>query len=195
MPVKILMLAFLITVVGGVSLVSAADADADEEIPGFITSDSINLSLPQPTDYSLSSSEIADLLFMREEEQMAHDLYMVWSGMYSRPIFGNIAQAEQTHVNSVQLLIDRYNLSSEMSGNLSSGYHNPDIQALSETLLAQGNVSLTDALKAGVMIEEVDISDLNKAIANTTRADIIFVYTNLRKGSESHLKAFNSQLS
>ncbi|QXO95342.1 DUF2202 domain-containing protein [Methanospirillum purgamenti] len=72
---------------------------------------------------------------------------------------------------------------------------NPEIQALADALAEQGAQSLTDALKAGVAIEETDIADLDKAIANTTRPDIIQVYTNLRNGSENHLSAFTSQLS
>ncbi|NLV26587.1 MAG: DUF2202 domain-containing protein [Methanomicrobiales archaeon] len=154
-----------------------------------------NLTLPEPQDYDLSDTEITDLLFMREEEQMAHDLYMVWYEMYSIPIFRNIGEAETTHASEVQFLLDRYQVPSDMIGNLSSGYHNPDIQTLAAALADQGAQSLTDALKAGVAIEETDIADLDKAIANTTRPDIIQVYTNLRNGSENHLSAFTRQLS
>ena len=153
-----------------------------------------NLTIPETTDYNISETEIADLLFMREEEQMAHDLYTSWSGMYSLPVFGNIAQAEETHASEIQFLIDRYNLTAGRIGNLSTGYENPAIQALSASLADQGNQSLTDALKAGVMIEEQDISDLDKTLANTTREDLKVVYGNLRNGSENHLNAFNKQL-
>lgn len=50
-----------------------------------------NLVFPEPENYNLTSIEVQELQYMREE-QMAHDLYTVWSGMYSLPIFGNIAQ-------------------------------------------------------------------------------------------------------
>jgi hypothetical protein len=153
-----------------------------------------NLTIPEPTDYNLTETEIEGLLFMREEEQMAYDLYTRWSDMYSLPIFGNIAQAEETHASEVQFLIDRYQISTENIGNLSAGFGDPTIQALSTSLTEQGNLSLTDALKAGVMIEEQDISDLDKALANTTREDLKVVYGNLRSGSENHLSAFNKQL-
>ena len=151
--------------------------------------------LPEPEDLYLSDTERLDLLFMREEEQMAHDLYMVWYEMYAIPIFRNIGEAETIHASEVQFLLDRYQVPSDMIGNYSSGYNNPDIQALADALAEQGAQSLTDALKAGVAIEETDIADLDKAIANTTRPDIIQVYTNLRSGSENHLSAFTRQLS
>jgi hypothetical protein len=145
------------------------------------------LSLPEPQDYNLTETEISDLLFMRSEEQMARDLYIEWSAKYSLPIFGNIAQAEETHTSSVQFLLDRYNLA--------AGNEIPTIRDLSASLAEQGDKSLTDALKAGVLIEEHDISDLDRTIANTTREDLKTVYENLRNGSESHLAAFTKQLS
>jgi len=155
----------------------------------------VRLALPDPADYNLSTTEIADLVFMREEEQMSKDLYTIWSAQYSLPIFSNIAQAEETHLSEVQYLLDRYNLSSTKIGTLAEGYENPVILELSTNLVEQGNISLNDALRAGVMIEEQDISDLDKAIANTTREDLKIVYENLRSGSENHLSAFNKQIS
>lgn len=156
--------------------------------------DNMNLTLPEPDTYNLTDTEVFDLLFIREEEQMAHDLYRIWYDMYSIPVFENIADAEETHASEVQFLLDRYQVPSDMIGNLSSGYSNPDIRTLSEELAEQGKLSLTDALKAGVSIEETDIADLDKAIANTSKPDIILVYTNLRSGSENHLSAFTRQL-
>jgi hypothetical protein len=110
--------------------------------------------------------------------------------MYTIPVFSNIAQSETMHVNKVQLLIDRYNLQALPIGNASVGYNNPVIQSLYTSLLKQGDASQTGALEAGLAIEIQDISDLDKAIANTTRADITQVYTNLRQGSENHKRAF-----
>ena len=189
---KVILISALL-LVSVVSLVSAAgpfgQGSGNGNGLGF------NLTIPEPADYNLTEIEIEGLLFMREEEQMAHDLYTVWSDMYSLPIFGNIAQAEETHASEVQYLIDRYQIQTDNIGNLSTGFGDPTIQALSASLAEQGNLSLTDALKAGVMIEEQDISDLDKALANTTREDLKVVYGNLRSGSENHLSAFNKQLS
>ncbi|MFH0968387.1 MAG: DUF2202 domain-containing protein [Methanobacteriota archaeon] len=176
-----------------VALVSAAGPNGQG--PGYGGGMGFNLTIPEPSNYSITETEIADLLFMREEEQMSHDLYAVWAEMYALPIFGNIAQAEVTHASEVQFLLDRYNVSSENIGNLSSGYGEPSIQTLSTTLEKMGDLSMTDALKAGVMIEEQDISDLEKVLANTTREDLKVVYGNLLSGSENHLSAFNTQLS
>ncbi len=58
----------------------------------------------------------------------------------------------------------------------------------------QGDASLTGALEASLAVEERDIADLDYALAGTTRADIIQVYSNLRRGSENHRSAFLRQL-
>ena len=146
--------------------------------------------LPQSDNSALTETETEDILFMREEEQMAHDLYAHWAGRYSLQVFSNIAASETMHVNMVQFLIERYNLQASPIGNASAGYNNPVIQSLYNSLLVQGDVSQTGALEAGRAIEVQDISDLDKAIADTTRADITRVYTNLRQGSENHKSAF-----
>jgi len=176
-----------------VTIVSAAGPSGQG--PGNGISPGFNLTIPDPTNYNISDTEIDELLFMREEEQMAHDLYTRWSDMYSLPIFENIAQAEETHASEVQFLLDRYQINATTTGSLSAGYNNPTIQTLSDSLAKLGAVSLTDALKAGVMIEEQDISDLDNAIANTSREDLKAVYGNLKSGSENHLSAFTKQLS
>jgi hypothetical protein len=161
--------------------------------PGFQGRSSGGISptlLPQSDTTPLTETETGNIVFMREEEQMAHDLYAHWAGMYTIPVFSNIAESETMHLNKVQLLIERYNLQAAPVGNASVGYNNPVIQSLYNSLLKQGDASQNGALEAGLSIEIQDISDLNKAIANTTRADITQVYTNLRQGSENHKSAF-----
>lgn len=56
--------------------------------------------------------------------------------------------------------------------------------------MSQGGVSLIDALKVGVAIEEIDILDLQTHLAQTDHMDIELVYENLLKGSRNHLRAF-----
>ena len=125
---------------------------------------------------------------------MAHDLYARWAGRYTIPVFSNIAKSETMHVYEVQLLIDRYGLSANRIGNASSGYADPVIQSLHDSLAVQGDASLNGALEAGLAVEERDIADLDLALANTTRADIIQVYFSLRQGSVNHRSAFLRQL-
>ncbi len=56
----------------------------------------------------------------------------------------------------------------------------------------QGNISYTEALKAGAAIEEVDIRDLQNMLNedDINNQDIELVYSNLLKGSRNHLRSF-----
>jgi hypothetical protein len=147
---------------------------------------------------SLSSQVQADLLFMWEEERLARDVYNAMYAKWGSKIFTNIAtNGEQTHVNSVKYMIDKYAVSTTgyTEPAMPGVFINQDLQSLYNTLVAQGSGSVTEAYKVGQLVEITDIEDLDKRLLPTDLpADIRAVYENLRKGSESHLAAFNKQL-
>jgi hypothetical protein len=141
----------------------------------------------------LSTEESAALLFMREEEKLARDIYNTLYGTWGQPTFANIAASEQAHMGEVKLLLDRYELADPA---LESGsFTDPSLAALYEQLIAQGSTSLVDALKVGAAIEEIDILDLQNRLALTDNADIQQVFNNLMSGSYNHLNAFAGVLS
>jgi hypothetical protein len=140
----------------------------------------------------LSTEESASLLFMREEEKLARDVYNVLATTWGQAPFSNIASSEQLHMDQIKLLLDRYGLTDPA---LAPGqFTNPDLQALYNQLVPQGSLSIGDALKVGAAIEEIDILDLQTRFAQTDNADIELVYNNLMNGSFNHLKAFSSSL-
>jgi hypothetical protein len=94
----------------------------------------------------------------------------------------------------VKTLLDRYGLADPAAGQTIGVFTNPELQALYNQLIAQGNQSLAAAVQVGVTIEEVDIRDLQTRLAGTTHADIKQVYTNLMNGSYNHLRAFTRTL-
>ena len=139
-----------------------------------------------PSD--LTADESAGLLFMREEEKLARDVYNQMYTLWGQQVFQNIASSEQTHMDQVKLLLDRYGLANPT---LEPGkFTDPTLQALYDQLIAQGSVSLEDALKVCVLIEQTDINDLQDRLAQTDNADIQLVYNNLLNGSYNHLSAF-----
>ncbi|HPW11047.1 MAG TPA: DUF2202 domain-containing protein, partial [Methanoregulaceae archaeon] len=73
-------------------------------------------------------------------------------------------------------------------------FTDPVLQNLHDDLIARGSASPVEALKAGVLVEETDIADLNKALVTTEKNDIRTVYNNLLQGSMNHLNAFQSNL-
>ena len=136
--------------------------------------------------------EIADLRFMREEEKLAYDVYTELYGQYGLKIFTNISSSELRHTEAVELLLDRYGLEDPVGDNGPGVFTNEDLQTLYNDLIESGSQSLTDALLAGLAIEEIDILDLEEAMARTELPAIILVYGNLLKGSHNHLRAFVS---
>jgi hypothetical protein len=160
---------------------------------GGLGSESKALNLLSPASGDLDANETAALLYMREEEKLAHDVYQTLLAHSGMPIFQNISQSEQTHTDAVKALIDRYNLIDPAS-NTVGVFTNPDLQALYDTLVVRGSQSLSDALKVGAAIEEIDILDLEKYLSQTDNADIQQVFTNLKYGSNNHLSAFTTTL-
>lgn len=145
------------------------------------------------TSNNLSAAEIEGLVFMREEEKLARDVYLALYAKWGLPIFQNIAQSEQSHMDAVKTLLDRYGIADPASTR-AGVFTNATLQQLYDQLVAQGNQSLADALRVGAAIEEIDILDLKTHIAQTDKADIKQVYDNLLRGSRNHLRSFVAQL-
>jgi hypothetical protein len=168
----------------------AVSASADDEL--FVTA--VDAVLGTTTPGTLSPEEAAGLIFMREEEKLAHDVYVAMYDLWGLSVFQNIARSEQAHTDAVKKLLDRYGLPDPAAGNAAGVFDNPDLQALYDSLAAQGSASLADALKVGAAIEEIDILDLEERLAQADNADIRQVYDNLERGSKNHLRAFVSTL-
>jgi len=143
---------------------------------------------------SLTDVEKEDLMYMVEEEKLARDVYLTLYEKWKHRVFYNIAQSEQTHVDTVRLLIEKYNLSDPTKGKEIGEFTNPKFEKLYKELVDKGSKSLENALKVGAMIEELDIADLKDCLNHTDKLDIKTVYQNLMKGSRNHLRAFVSNL-
>ena len=139
----------------------------------------------------LSAAEIEALSYMREEEKLAHDVYVTLYELWGVNTFQNIANSEQAHTDAVKALLDRYGLGDPAVTQIGV-FTNPDLQALYTELVARGGQSLAEALAVGAAIEEIDILDLEKRLAQTDNADIQQIFNNLLNGSKNHLRAFTS---
>ncbi len=146
-----------------------------------------------PAAGPLTTAEQAGLLYMREEEKRARDVYNVFYTRYGLRVFNNIAAGEQAHMDAMLTLLTRYGLSDPAAA-APGVFNNDDLQALYDDLIDQGNASLTAALQAAVLIEETDIADLQDGLALTSHADLRAVYNNLLRASQNHLRAFSRQL-
>lgn len=141
------------------------------------------------TEIKLSEAEIEALSFMREEEKLARDVYISLYDAWQIRVFQNISRAEQQHMDQVKFLMDGYGLSDPVQEPVGV-FTNSDIKNLYDSLVKRGKTSQIEALRVGALVEEVDIKDLQQALAETNNPALETVYTNLMNGSYNHLKAF-----
>jgi hypothetical protein len=142
---------------------------------------------------TVNEAETAGLLFMREEEKLARDVYAYMYAKYKLPVFLNISKSENAHVSAILRLMTGFGIA-DNSSNTAGVYVNPQLTDLYKQLITMGNLSVNDALKVGVLIEQTDITDLQKELLSVQNSSIKTVYTNLMAGSNAHLKAFTWNL-
>ena len=178
-----------------IAAIPASDVtNVDENGSTAIDQTALSGALDQIAAGQLNNAEIDGILYMREEEKLARDVYLTLYQKWELPIFQNIAGSEATHMEAVKPLIDRYGLEDPAASKDIGVFTNLTLQELYDQLVAEGSKSLADALRVGAAIEEIDILDLEERIALTDKADIQLVYENLMKGSRNHLRAFTSTL-
>lgn len=185
---------FLFTMMAGLAITFTAcsESDAADEAIDFddksvefyaTLGDSITF------DNEVTAADSVGLIFMREEEILARDVYLYFYEMYGQNIFGNIANSEDRHTSSVLYLLNGYGIEDPATG-VTGEFTNEVLGDLYVALTEQGSESLAAALAVGATIEDLDISDLKLQLANTENGDIIRVYENLLQGSENHMRGF-----
>ena len=143
---------------------------------------------------ALTDQEIENLIYLREEEKLARDVYLVMLDLWGKVIFANISESEQRHMDAVGRLIDKYDLSDPVVDDAIGEFTNPEFTELFTQLVETGSESLEAALEVGVQIEELDIADIEQMLTETDHRDVQNVLRNLLAGSYNHLDAFNSYL-
>jgi hypothetical protein len=133
------------------------------------------------------------LVYLIEEEKLAHDVYAAMFDLWGSKVFGNILNSEETHQSQVLAVMATRDIDDPRSSK-AGVFVNKELQDLYDELIAKGSKSAVDAYEVGVAIEELDIDDISKMLATAKDADVIAMMENLRKGSENHLRAFNNQL-
>ena len=138
----------------------------------------------------LSLAESGSLSFMREEEKLARDVYITLYNKWGVNIFSNISNSEQTHMDAILMLLNKYSLTDPVGSNAVGVFSNTALQNLYNLLVVQGNTSVLEAYKVGATIEDLDIFDLTNALINIDNQDIRLVYDMLTKGSRNHMRSF-----
>jgi hypothetical protein len=141
------------------------------------------------------NDEIIGLLFVREEEKLARDVYMHLADVWGVQTFSSIVPSEQSHMDAVLGHLVALGVDDPAEGNEPGVFTDIELQGLYDDLIEQGEVSATAALEVGAFIEEFDILDLIMRAADAESQAVIDTYGRLEAGSENHLRAFVRGLS
>lgn len=131
------------------------------------------------------------LIYLLEEEKLARDLYLGFAEQWGAPVFTNIAQAEQHHLDMMAGLLktEGIALPSSIKRDRPGEFTVPAIRKLYQELSTQGAQSLPEALRVGALIEETDINDLQQRASQASPAAQA-VFERLIFASGNHLRAF-----
>jgi len=147
-------------------------------------------SRPLPPAVQLTEAEENYILYMREEEKLARDVYLTLYELWGAEIFANISESEQQHMDALKSLITRRDLIDPVVNDAVGEFANPDFADMYDQIVTDGSESLEAALGWGVYIEELDIADLEQALKEISMRAVDRVFQNLLNGSYNHLDAF-----
>jgi hypothetical protein len=155
--------------------------------------------IPLGTLQPLAGTEEKTMLFVREEEKMARDVYLTLYAQWADPTFYSIAtKSEQQHMNNVKAMLDNLGIADPVVVDAAGAFSNADILALYGSLLARGAITLSEGLAVGAYIEEFDIIDVQKArdevASGSNQLPILQTYDSLLCGSRNHLRSFAAQI-
>jgi hypothetical protein len=186
---RALLFSFATTVLAAVACTKTSSGNESYD-DGVLNTSTLRLQLQNSIAMVLDQKEIESLLYMREEEKMARDVYLSLGKKWNTRIFDNISSAEQTHMDAMLLLLNKYGIQDPVGNNAIGVFINQKLQALYNQLVLQGEQSSFEAFKTGATIEDLDIYDFNNALSFVHSLDIKMVYGNLVRASGNHLRAF-----
>ena len=166
---------------------------------------------------TLDEHERLHLIFMREEEKLARDVYTKLSMLYPNSnVFGKIAASESRHTCKVCDTLKRFSIEdpvvNDNVGVFSSEEFGKYFTNKYQELTDIGATSELDALYVGALIEEFDMIDIKTcpevmieridSVKNSNDCGLVYtnnrvinsLYENLIDGSENHLRAFVSKI-
>lgn len=169
------------------------------------------------TTQELTLAEEQHLIFMREEEKLARDVYIVFSQMYPRSrAFGRIDDSEQKHTDAVRRLLEKYDVTDPSTndnvGVFTGAEYGEYFTEKFNEFVAEGEQGVLQAMYVGAFIEELDMIDINYCnqqildanaelstpddcgLKSTDRADVQRTLSNLLEGSKNHLRTYVRQI-
>lgn len=175
----------------GLTACTATPRSAPVDASAAPTTENLPTSTEPPLADAASGDVDAQLLYLIEEEKLAHDVYTVLGDLWGGNVFTNIAASEISHQDAVAALLVEYDLADPRSQEVGV-FTDPGLQALFDQLVADGAASRAAAIDVGILIEQTDIADLQSTLDGAPD-DVAVVVERLLRGSENHLAAFERQ--
>ncbi len=160
----------------------------------------------------LDAGETHHLVFMREEEKLARDVYLTLGERYPDvTAFASIDGSEQRHFDTMKSRLDQYGVpdpsTDDSVGSFTGEEYGWYFDEKFGELVAWGEDGRLEALYVGAFIEELDMKDIVHCPAVVVESDngigegecgllhtdepaLIQSYENLLEGSKSHLRSF-----
>ena len=142
---------------------------------------------------SLTTEQEEEMLFLRREEKLARDVYLTLADQWRLPIFGNLAEAEQRHIDLLLTFFEVYGITDTETDDDPGSFSDPAFKQLFFDLTTVNEPDphvLADDLEVGAEIEDVGLAYLDGLITDTDNDHIRLIAHNLAKGSRNHLRAF-----
>jgi|GEM_PF-926068 len=204
---NILSLTLALSLVTSVSFATANKGDSKQR--GKAASNVIDSDSSQTVDFN----EQLHLVYVREEEKLARDVYIKLSMIYPESIvFGKIDDSEQRHTDAVRDKLKQYGIEDPSTNDNVGVFTGEEFgEYFTEkyvSLISRGGISELEAFYVGAYIEELDMRDINQCPDEiihqdngindllacgkvyTDNPDIKQLYMSLLDGSDSHLKAY-----
>ena len=158
-------------------------------------------------------NEETHMVFMREEEKLARDVYITLGDKYPEAIvFKNIDDAEQQHTTKVKDKLAKYNIADPNTDDTVGAFTGKEygwyFTEKYEALVGLGELGELNALYVGAFIEELDMLDIvqcPKVIVEadngidspsecgldyTDNSDLQSMLESLLEGSKNHLRSY-----
>ncbi|MBK9226854.1 MAG: DUF2202 domain-containing protein [Ignavibacteria bacterium] len=155
-------------------------------IPGIVIS--------QP---AITDSEKAAIIFVVQEEKVAHDFYAAMYELHGITPFRSISKSEGLHMDKAKNLIDHFGIEDPNTEyyDTPGKFKTLKFQAMYDDLVRGGSKSIQDALIESAKFEELDIVDIEKLISTVQNEYIKSTFGSLTGISKDHLKAIVRELS
>ena len=121
----------------------------------------LGAALPAMAADALPDEVEYQLIYMREEEKLAHDVYLLFDGLYGgttpgAQVFQRITLSEQRHTDAVAQLLEAYGVEDTVADAAPGEFTIPELQDLYVTLVAVGEAGLTEGAFQALHLSHAD---------------------------------------